>query len=92
MSLEAHFLSDKCLESLMVVTTIEISEAGVHDGERRAVPVDDEVVVLEMVSVGILPDDQHIRIYEQRYQFSGRAAKDGTPIYIRYGERQLRDA
>jgi hypothetical protein len=71
--------------SLMV--TIEISEAGLRDGERRAVPADEPVISLESDESD---PDKGPQIYEREYQFAGRVAKDGTPIYTR-GPRRLRD-
>lgn len=62
----------------MVNTTIEISEPGPHDGERRAVPVDGKVIVEANIILGklIIPE-------ELEYVFAGRVAADGTPIYVR---------
>lgn len=85
------FLSDTWLESLMVNTTIEISEAGPHDGERRAVPVEGKVIVMEADMQGEPVAGKFYPVVEQEYVFAGRVAADGTPIYVR-GKRRPANA
>lgn len=75
----------------MVNTTIEISEPGPHDGERRAVPVQGAVIVMEADLSGEPVEGKFYPAYEQEYVFAGRVAPDGTPIYVR-GKRRPANA
>ena len=71
---------------MALMVEIEISEVGLRDGERRAVPVDEPVISLECEV-----ENGTMHIYEREYHFAGRVSPRGlVPIYVP-GERRERD-